>query len=401
MKRVQRWQRSAFVVILFGLASACASTSGPKRSTLQQRVGQPGGLGAAELRLWLYELPPRLAGMVETAADRIRAESSDYPVERRALLWKADGIPTIYTAALRPDPLAGALDLWVLLYQMQDYFQDGAGKDAFGPQQPIAVEALRSMLALVSGVAESLYTDPDAYVKRKTQVQEFARAHPIEGAHYSARETALVALARLAEPGDSGFLSGFGEATDTLADISLRLNAYVTLLPKVASWQAELTSEGVTGRENLGRTLDQIDAIGEMAHRASSLLADLPGAARQASGPLGELLDRQRVELLAAVERERHDLTGFVSSEREAALSAVSNERRAALEGVARERAAALAGVDGIAKRSLEDATVRVRGVVDYVFVRALILIALGALFFAVAYRLARGGRGSPRAADA
>ena len=109
MKRVQRWQRSAFVVILFGLTSACASTSGPKRSTLQQRVGQPGGLGVAELRLWVYEMPPQLAGMVETAADQIRAESSDYAVERRALLWKADGIPTLYTAALRPDPLAGAL----------------------------------------------------------------------------------------------------------------------------------------------------------------------------------------------------------------------------------------------------------------------------------------------------
>ena len=401
MKRAQRWPWSAFVVILCGLTSACASTSGPKRSTLQQRVGQPGGLGVAELRLWVYELPPRLAGMVETAADRIRAESSDYAVGRRALLWKADGIPTIYTAALRPDPLAGALDLWVLLYQMQDYFQDGAGKNAFGPQQPIAVEALRNMLALVSGVGETLYKDPDAYEKRRTQVQEFARAHPIQGTYYSSRETALVALARLVESDDSGLLSGLGQATDTLADVSLRLNSYVTLLPKVASWQAELTSEGVTGRENLGRTLDQIDAIGEMARRASSLLADLPGAARQASGPLGELLDRQRAEVLAAIDRERQDLTGFVSSEREAALSAVGNERRAALEGVAKERAAALAGVDAISKRSLEDATARARGVVDYVFVRALILIAVAALLFAVAYRLARGGRGAPRAADA
>jgi len=351
--------------------------------------------------MWVYEMPPQLAGMVETAADQIRAESSDYAVGRRALLWKADGIPTIYTAALRPDPLAGALDLWVLLYQMQDYFQDGAGKDAFGPQQPIAVETVRNMLDLVHGVAEKLYTDPDAYGKRKRQVQEFARAHPIEGAYYSARETALVKLARLVESEDPGMFSGLEAATDTLADVSLRLNAYVTLLPKVASWQAELTSEGVTGRENLGRTLDEIDAIGEMARRASGLLADLPGAARQVGGPLGELLDRQRVELLAAVDRERQDLMGFVSSERATALSAVGEERRAALEGVATERAAALAGVEAISKRSLEDASIRARGVVDYVFVRALILIALAALFFAVAYRLARGGRGSPRAADA
>ncbi len=188
------------------------------------------------------------------------------------------------------------------------------------------------MLALVSGVAETLYKDPDAYGKRKAQVQDFARAHPIQGTYYSSRETALVALARLVESDDSGLLSGLGQATDTLADISLRLNSYVTLLPKVASWQAELTSEGVTGRENLGRTLDEVDAIGEMARRASGLLADLPGAARQASGPIGELLDRQRVEVLAAIDRERQDLTGFVSSEREAALSAVGEERRAALE---------------------------------------------------------------------
>ena len=258
------------------------------------------------------------------------------------------------------------------------------------------------MLALVSGVAETLYKDPDAYGKRKAQVQDFARAHPIQGTYYSSRETALVALARLVESDDSGLLSGLGQATDTLADISLRLNSYVTLLPKVASWQAELTSEGVTGRENLGRTLDEVDAIGEMARRASGLLADLPGAARQASAPIGELLDRQRVEVLAAIDRERQDLTGFVSSEREAALSAVGEERRAALEASRRNSPPrTLDGVDAISKRSLEDATVQVRGVVDYVFVRALTLIALAALFFAVAYRLARGGHGSPRAADA
>jgi hypothetical protein len=127
-----------------------------------------------------------------------------------------------------------------------------------------------------------------------------------------------------------------------------------------------------------------------MARRASGLLADMPGTVRQASGPIDEMIDRQRGAILAAIERERGNLTAFVTSEREAALSAVGEERRAALEGVGREREAALAGVDAISKRSLEDATVRVRGIVDYVFVRALILIAVAALLFGVAYRLAR-----------
>jgi hypothetical protein len=392
MRSVLRRTPATVLVLLGVLASACASTSGDHRSTLQQKVGQHGGVGSSQLRLRLYELPPRLDGALEIAADRIRAESSDSAVRRRALLWKADGIPAIYSAALRPDPLAGGLDLWALLYQMRDYFTTGAGKDAFGAQQPIAVEAVQKMLAETEAVAQSLSVDRDGYARQNAQVEKFAHEHPIEGP-FSGRETILADLAQFSDPGSVGVLIGVGEVTETITDISLRLNEYVTLLPKVARWQAELAAEGVTGRSDLRGTLDQVDAIGEMARRVDALLADLPGAIRQASGPVGELLDRQRVELLAAVDRERSNLTGFVTSERQAALSAVSNERQAALEGISRERAAALAGVDGIAKRSLEDATVRVRGVVDYVFVRALILIAVAAVLFGVAFWLARRPR--------
>jgi hypothetical protein len=70
--------------------------------------------------------------MIEAAADRIRAKSSDPDVRRRALLWKADGVPALFAAALRPDPLAGALDLWLLVEQMDQCFREGAWKDAFG-----------------------------------------------------------------------------------------------------------------------------------------------------------------------------------------------------------------------------------------------------------------------------
>jgi len=392
MRSALRRTPATILVVLGVLTSACASTSGDHRSNLQQKVGQQGGVGSSQLRLRLYELPPQLDGIVETAADRIRAESSDAVVRRRALLWKADGIPAIYSAALRPDPLAGSLDLWAFVYQMRDYYTTGAGKDAYGEQQAIATAAAQKLVVLTEAVAQALSVNREAYARQQAQVQKFANAHPIEGP-FSSRETILADLAEFAEPGSAGLLVGVGEVTETVADISLRLNEYVTLMPKVARWQAEIAAEGITGRADLRGTLDQVDAIGDMARRANALLADLPGAVRQASGPIDELIDRQRSEILAAVDRERSNLTGFVTSEREAALSAVSDERRAALEGVGRERAAALAGVDAISKRSLEDATVRVRGIVDYVFVRALILVAVAALLFALAYRFARGAR--------
>jgi hypothetical protein len=374
------------------LVTACAGTASPQRSALQQKIGSSGGVSATELRLRLYELPQRLGGIVETAADRIRSESRQPAVRRQALIWKADGIPAIYTAALRPDPLAGALDLWVLLYQMESYFESGPGRDAFGARQEVAVAAMKQTVSLAEETATSLYTDRDAFDRRRTEVREFARAHPIEGT-FSSRESVLTELAKFSKTGSSGTLAAVGQATETLADISLRLNAYVTLLPKIVRWEAELASEDVTGRDSLGGTLDDIHNIGDAARRAGGFLDDVPGTVRQASVPLGELLDRQRAEMLSAIDRQRLALTAYVTSEREAALAAVAEERRAAMASIAEERAAVLAGLDGLAKRSLEDASGRARGITDHVFWRALVVVAVAALLFGVAFRFAQDRR--------
>jgi hypothetical protein len=250
------------------------------------------------------------------------------------------------------------------------------------------------MVALFERTARSLSTDPEHYSRISADLQEFARAHPIGGPFY-ARETYLPEVAHLAESDDSGLVAGVGEATETLADISLRLNAYVTLLPKVARWQAELGVQEAAGRDDLRGTLEDVHAIGDMARYAGPLLADVPGAVRQVSAPIGELVDRQRRELLAAIDRERDNLTGFVTAERQAALAAVGVQRQAAMDGISQERAAVLSGVDAMTKRYFDDATVRARGIVDYGFVRALILVVVAAVVFALAYRFARAGRSS------
>lgn len=373
--------------------SGCAGAAHSERSTLQQKLGpSQGGLGSDELRLRLYELPARLSAVIEDAAERIRDGSSDPVTRRRALVWMTDGIPALYTASLRPDPLAGALDLWVLLEQTDFYFDGGAGKDAFGAEQPIAVGASKRMIELYEQTAEPLFTDNAVFQRRKSEVQAFARAHPIGGS-FSSRETALTALARFSAGESEGTLAQVAQATDTLADVSLRLNAYVTLLPKLTRWEAQLTVDEVAGRDNLGGTLEDVHAISETARRAGELLADIPGATRQASGPIQELIERERGALLAEVDRERAAMTAYVTSERIAALAAIGEERKAALAGVDQERIAAVAGVDALARRSIEDASTRARGIVDAVFWRGLILIAVAALLFGLSFRIARGRR--------
>src|SRR5215475_6848715 len=98
------------------------------------------------------------------------------------------------------------------------------------------------MLAVAEETAAALTPDPAILKRRAARVADFARSHPIEGA-FSSRDTALIELARLSGAEKGNAFASVGQATETLSDISLRLNAYVTLVPKVGRWQAELAAE--------------------------------------------------------------------------------------------------------------------------------------------------------------
>ena len=368
-------------------AAGCVSTAPPRRSAVQERAGS-GSMSAAELRTRVYEAAERLGGTLEIAADEIRSKSSDPAVRRRALLWKADGILALYAAAFRPDPFVGALDLWVLVEQMHLYLADGDGKTFFGAEQPTAQAAARQMLALCDEVGTSVASSPESLDRWRSEVQKFARDHPIQG-RFSSRSTAASELAKFLDQEKGGALAAVGAATETLSDITLRLDSYSTLMPKEIRWQGELLAGDVIGRENLRSTLDDIDALGGAGRRIDEALSNLPGTARAATGPIRELLDQQREELLAAVDRQRVAMTAYVTSERQAALDAVRAERQAAFESLAKERAAALKEVDAISKRSVDAAALRARDVVDHLFWRILILFVASAVLIVAGYRVA------------
>jgi len=373
------------------LAWGCTGTTGPRQSTLQKQIGDP-SMSATQLRMRVYETAERLGGTLEYAADEIRAKSSDPAVRRRAVLWKADGIPALYEAAFRPDPLAGGLDLWLLLVQMDLYFTEGPGKNAFGAEQPIAVAAARQMREAGEQSAALVASSPERFARRRADVEKFARAHPIEGT-FSGRSTATGELARFFAEQESGAFAVVGQAGDAIEDLSLRLGSYSTLMPKEIRWQGELLAAEIAGREDLHVTFEDLDAVGSVARRADAALADVPATVRAASGPLGALLDAQRGAFVAAIEQQRIALSVYASSERQAIADTIAQERKAAFEGLSLERAAALKEVDAISKRSLDAATERAQGVVDYVFWRVLVLLALGAVIAVAAHRIARGPR--------
>jgi hypothetical protein len=224
-----------------GLLGRVTSALTPSVARRQTEIMEKGGgvsLGAADLRARVNDLADRLAGGLERMADRIGTESRDPRVRRHALAFKVDAIPAVYTAAYRVDPLVAAVDTWALAFQVKEYVETGAGRDAFGTEQSLVRAETRHLLADADASVRGMTASPKAFDAARVKVQGWVAKHPIEHA-FSSRSSVAPILAEWRSEDGNAFLA-VGEVKDTIQDLSERLNTYAAQMPRQVRWQAEL-----------------------------------------------------------------------------------------------------------------------------------------------------------------
>jgi hypothetical protein len=267
----------------------------------------------------------------------------------------------VYTAAYRVDPLVAAVDTWALAFQVKEYVETDAGRDAFGAEQPLARAQARELLADADEAVQGMTASPKAFDAARVKVQGWVAKHPIEHA-FSSRSSVAPVLAEWQSEARNAFLA-VGEVTDTIQNVSERLNTYAAQLPRQVRWQAELL---------VAELADERDGPG------------LLGAAGQA---VREVLAAERRALLEDVNGQRQQILDYLTAERVAALAALRQER-----------VEALTAVEALQGRVVDSAVVRLRSVVDSVLWRLAVLLAV--LMFSAAtlgvlvYRLTAGRPG-------
>jgi len=394
--------------------AACGPKVGRRQTQVMERSGKV-DVSAAELRARVNDLADQFMSRLEKTADRIAAESSDRAVDRRALVFKIGAVPAVYTAAYRADPLAAFMDLWALAFQLSAYVDVGPGSTLFGPQQGLAKDMARDLLAGADAAAQGIATRPEYYQRARAGLDQWAATHAIEHP-ISSRQSYAAALSGKSG-GERDALVAIGEAADTVEHMSERLNTYAAQLPKLARWQAELLILDLGGGRDLESALGDIHELGAVARRASDMLDDVPSTVNEAMAPLRQLTADERRAVLDAVNAQREltleYVTGaqrqtleFVSSERLATLAALQQERLATLAALRDERlviAAALEvarvetlkEVDRIRIRTVEASVVGLKDTIDYALWRVaavlVILMALATAFAVGGYRLTVG----------
>ena len=380
------YQRALAIAASVVMITSCAPKAGSRQSAMMRQTRMQ--VSADELRTRVYNLANRLTGLTENAADRIREEATDPGVRRRALLWKMEAIPAYHMAAFRGDPLAAAVDVWGLTLQLKFYFEEGQGSEAFGPHQPIATEAMASMLGEVYALAVAVAADDDTLARNAARLQEWARANPLEHG-FIARPTATSLLVTLLGGDPQSAFAAVGQMKDTVEDLSVRLNSFAALLPKQARWQMELVGERAMGSEEVIRALADLTAMAELAARSQAILDDIPGTVRMASGGASEMLDSQREAILEAIERQRLETLEFATEQRDVLVASLRQERLETVDVLRAEGVEVLAGVEAISQRTVANAIGELRSLVDYVLVRFAVALALALVLGAAALWLA------------
>ena len=394
-------QCAAVAALVIGL-SACASA--PKRTRVMEQLPNLAA-DAQELRFRAYALADELSGLVEAASNEIIAGTTNPDIRFNALLWKANGVPVIRTASFQRDPVAAGLDVWALAVQMNDFFERGAGRTAFGDLQPIAIEASRQMVSRTLDFAAA--TANEQGVKNGAQVvREWADAHPLEDLLFT--RTSIAELwANVADERARG-LAAIADINSQVADLLHRLTIYSALLPKEARWQAELLLNEVKTDATSQTLLEDVASLEAEIAAIGDEVVTLEGHIGEASRALveaEELLTTQRLAavqalqaelagLVARVTEERLALMSQVTGERNAILAGIREERIAALEAVTAERMAVMADIDELSRRLTDDGRTVAMAAVDRFFLRTVqLLIVVTVLAAVVGFVLKRRRR--------
>jgi hypothetical protein len=358
---------------LAGWGCTTVEQGGSQRTALMEATGAQ--TSAADLRAMCNLLAIGVPGVIETAADEIRARSPDAAARRRALLWKIDVIPAFYQALFYSDPLAATLDAWSLSVQLEEAVREGAWRDPLGSLQPLALEATHRVRMQIEGAMKATARTPEGFERAKSTVERWAREHPVVGS-ISSRPSILPQLVQMAAGGlDVSVFQVMADIPVSVAELSTKMDIYAAYLPKAARWQAELMAEDLSGRAEMQRVLATLASVERLTERTNALLS--PAGIRGTLDATGDRIRAERIAALASIDEQRVETLAYLTRERVAVVADIDRERDALARQLDELRKQVSSDADALAGRVIRRAAVAVALLLAFAAVLALAVVRL------------------------
>ena len=310
-------------------------------------------------QLLLQDYSASATSVVDQAMQEIVDVSDDPEVIDHALRFRAAAVAEIRRAALRVNPIAGALDSWVLLQQLQTFLFDGPGKTAFEGQMEIVDRMMVGLIRDLDVAVERMLDDREL---AKETVDAFASSHPILSMSLS-RPSVISPVAndddRLRTLMDS--VASF----EFLANAAYyRLGSAIDDLPQDLRWQSEIVIREVFADPQIADAIESLDELdghmrsvgiaieaiptsldenGEGIVKSIEFLSqkatdEISVTVEEGVERIGEIAEIERVGAQRDIERQRLETIEVLQAEREVVLEAITKQRVALVEDLSRER---------------------------------------------------------------
>lgn len=355
MKRPRRLfaQVEIVVVLVLILSTSCSFSIKKRQPKITGHPREDLAVTPNQIRLRMRSLVEPFAGEIEQSADQIAAGSSDISVKRAAINWKIEGVPAVRGSLFQPDPFTAVLDTWVLMYQMEDFFESGPGRMSFGPATPRAVDTCERMEEELNRVVTT-FTKSGDVSKVRSAARQWATDHPIR---YAIRDREST-LSRLREQDVGvGWSAGevIAEVATTADDVHREIQIYSNHLFRQARWEGELlkldlrTTElfplaerAVTSSERAVTTLDDLTPAIRTAAGAAASAADAAKKLADVSSGVPTLITSERTAALESINGNLTQMLTFLQGERIASLKHVDDELIVTLQQISAERIAVM-----------------------------------------------------------
>jgi hypothetical protein len=371
-KRKRESAVSLAIVLSLFILGGCQTV--PKQTRLMSSF-EAIEISAIELKIRNHDFEARFAGLVETAADEIAAQTKDPAIRENTLIWKMYAIPAAQKAIFQHDPLAALIDIWTLCLQMKNYFSQGSGKEAFGQWQSIALEASRQLESEIEAIAKEVTKTGDISGGQEA-VNSWAEKNPIENLQFTRKSTTAL-FAEVLGGASLGISSAAFSMVESIIVLSNRMNAYATSIPKQARWQAEYILNKYLKREDLERGLDDFSAIAKSTERAVDIVEQTPELIQNERIALLKEINRQRIASMNDLTHERIAILDMMQAERIAVIEELRKERIAIMADVRKERIETMKDIENLATSTLSETSVHMKEVVDHFFLRLIQVLAV------------------------
>jgi hypothetical protein len=227
--------------------------------------------------------------------------------------------------------MMGLLDTWALSVQMHAYLADGAGRELFGTQQPIAVTLAAELARQAQELAQRL-TAPDEFENDQRFIDGYAHAHPIESLKFA--RPSIVDLWTHDTGAQLRLVDTLGTVPEAMANAGDLLRMYGDTGPSQLLWKTQLAAQesGISGKD-LQTALGRLD---ERMARLSVLADATPDLVNGVVRDVRVRFNASLTEMMGALHSEGMTLSASVNAERQAAIDAVDVERAAIAADAAR-----------------------------------------------------------------